>query len=209
MAAGARAWAISLRRRLCRHWRAQALPRRRNTSLTLRAHARRPASTCSKRRISRRCSGKRVGLITNQTGVDSQGRRTIDVLAHAPGVKLVALFSPEHGIAGSADAAVANSTDAATSCRSTACTATTRRPNAGDAERHRRACLRYSGRGRALLHLRHDHGVLHGGGREAPHRVFCSRPARSARRRSDRRADARSAIARRSSAISRCRCATR
>src|ERR1700730_1076701 len=44
--------------------------------------------------------GKRVGLITNQTGVDSQGRRTIDVFAHADGVKLVALFSPEHAIAG-------------------------------------------------------------------------------------------------------------
>ncbi|MGA7916276.1 MAG: exo-beta-N-acetylmuramidase NamZ domain-containing protein, partial [Candidatus Acidiferrales bacterium] len=38
--------------------------------------------------------GKRVGLITNQTGVDSQGRRTIDVLARADGVQLVALFSP-------------------------------------------------------------------------------------------------------------------
>jgi uncharacterized protein YbbC (DUF1343 family) len=59
--------------------------------------------------------GKRVGLITNQTGVDSHGRRTIDVLAHADGVKLVALFSPEHGIAGKLDtASVANATDAAT-----------------------------------------------------------------------------------------------
>ena len=59
--------------------------------------------------------GKRVGLITNQTGVDSQGRRTIDVLAHADGVKLVALFSPEHGIAGQLDTAkVDNATDAAT-----------------------------------------------------------------------------------------------
>ncbi len=58
--------------------------------------------------------GKRVGLITNQTGVDSQGRRTIDVLAGADGVKLVALFSPEHGIAGKADATVANTTDAVT-----------------------------------------------------------------------------------------------
>jgi uncharacterized protein YbbC (DUF1343 family) len=48
--------------------------------------------------------GKHVGLITNQTGVDSQGRRTIDVLAHADGVKLIAIFSPEHGIAGKADA---------------------------------------------------------------------------------------------------------
>jgi uncharacterized protein YbbC (DUF1343 family) len=58
--------------------------------------------------------GKRVGLITNQTGMDSQGRRTIDVLAHADGLKLVALFSPEHGIEGKLDATVGNATDAAT-----------------------------------------------------------------------------------------------
>jgi uncharacterized protein YbbC (DUF1343 family) len=59
--------------------------------------------------------GKRIGLITNQTGVDSKGRRTIDVLAHADGVKLVALFSPEHGIAGKLDQEhVDNSKDAAT-----------------------------------------------------------------------------------------------
>lgn len=44
--------------------------------------------------------GKQVGLITNQTGVDSKGRSTADVLAKAPGVKLIALFSPEHGIRG-------------------------------------------------------------------------------------------------------------
>src|SRR5581483_7348383 len=44
--------------------------------------------------------GKQVGLITNQTGVDSRGRSTADVLARAPGVKLIALFSPEHGIRG-------------------------------------------------------------------------------------------------------------
>ncbi len=44
--------------------------------------------------------GKRVGLITNQTGVDSQGRATIDLLKNAPGVNLVALFAPEHGIRG-------------------------------------------------------------------------------------------------------------
>ena len=58
--------------------------------------------------------GKHVGLITNQTGVDSSGRRTVDVLAHADGVKLVAIFSPEHGIAGKVDAKVANDTDGAT-----------------------------------------------------------------------------------------------
>ena len=58
--------------------------------------------------------GKRIGLITNQTGMDSEGRRTIDVLDHAPGVKLVAIFSPEHGIVGKEDSKVASSTDAAT-----------------------------------------------------------------------------------------------
>src|SRR5258708_15337029 len=47
--------------------------------------------------------GKQVGLITNQTGVDSKGDSTADVLAHAPRVKLVALFSPEHGIRGTVE----------------------------------------------------------------------------------------------------------
>jgi uncharacterized protein YbbC (DUF1343 family) len=60
-------------------------------------------------------AGKRLGLITNQTGVDSKGRRTIDVFAQRKAVKLVALFSPEHGIGGkSVDAKVADSTDEAT-----------------------------------------------------------------------------------------------
>jgi uncharacterized protein YbbC (DUF1343 family)/CubicO group peptidase (beta-lactamase class C family) len=59
-------------------------------------------------------AGKRVGLITNASGVDRNGRSTIDLLAHAPGVKLVTLFSPEHGIRGEADQAVASSTDPAT-----------------------------------------------------------------------------------------------
>ncbi len=46
---------------------------------------------------------KKIGLLTNQTGVDSQGRRTIDVLAQAPGVSLQAIFSPEHGAMGAVD----------------------------------------------------------------------------------------------------------
>jgi uncharacterized protein YbbC (DUF1343 family) len=72
--------------------------------------------------------GKRVGLITNQTGVDSQGRRTADVLAHASGVNLVALFSPEHGISGRADAAIGNGTDAATGLPIYSLYGETRRP---------------------------------------------------------------------------------
>ena len=44
--------------------------------------------------------GKRVGLITNQTGLDSNGNHVIDLIFQAPDVKLVALFGPEHGIRG-------------------------------------------------------------------------------------------------------------
>src|SRR5271168_2670903 len=58
--------------------------------------------------------GKNVGLITNHTGQDGQGRSTVDVLFKAPGVKLVALFSPEHGLAGRNDEKINSSTDAAT-----------------------------------------------------------------------------------------------
>jgi uncharacterized protein YbbC (DUF1343 family)/CubicO group peptidase (beta-lactamase class C family) len=59
--------------------------------------------------------GKKIGLLTNQTGVDSQGRRTIDVLAKAAGVSLEAIFSPEHGVTGTLDTVhVANTQDAAT-----------------------------------------------------------------------------------------------
>lgn len=47
--------------------------------------------------------GKRVGLITNHTGLARDGRTTIDVLFKAPEVKLTALFSPEHGIRGLLD----------------------------------------------------------------------------------------------------------
>ncbi len=58
---------------------------------------------------------KRIGLVTNQTGVDAQGVRTIDVLAKAPGVSLNAIFSPEHGVTGTLDTTdINNSKDAAT-----------------------------------------------------------------------------------------------
>jgi uncharacterized protein YbbC (DUF1343 family)/CubicO group peptidase (beta-lactamase class C family) len=58
---------------------------------------------------------KKIGVLTNQTGIDADGRRTIDVLAQAPGVTLEAIFSPEHGVTGTLDTTdVANSKDAAT-----------------------------------------------------------------------------------------------
>jgi uncharacterized protein YbbC (DUF1343 family)/CubicO group peptidase (beta-lactamase class C family) len=58
---------------------------------------------------------RRIGLVANQTAVDREGRRTADVLAHAPGFQLAAIFSPEHGIAGNLDAtAIDNSHDETT-----------------------------------------------------------------------------------------------
>ena len=56
--------------------------------------------------------GRRVGLITNATGLDRAGRRTIDLLREAPGVDLRAIFSPEHGLKSEADGDVADGTDA-------------------------------------------------------------------------------------------------
>lgn len=59
----------------------------------------------------------KIGLLTNQTGMDQNGNRTIDILAKdaastVPGLKLVTLFSPEHGLAGSLDVSgIANSKD--------------------------------------------------------------------------------------------------
>lgn len=58
-----------------------------------------------------RLRGLKIGLITNQTGRDRQGRLTIDLLHEAKDVKLVALFSPEHGIRGVADDKVGDTID--------------------------------------------------------------------------------------------------
>jgi len=60
-------------------------------------------------------AGKRVGLITNHSGLTYDGRRTIDVLANSSKVKLVAIFTSEHGLAGARDGeSVASGKDAAT-----------------------------------------------------------------------------------------------
>ena len=60
--------------------------------------------------------GKRVGLLTNHSGRDRKGTSTIDLLFRAPGVKLTALFGPEHGLRGVAKAGekVASTVDSAT-----------------------------------------------------------------------------------------------
>lgn len=48
--------------------------------------------------------GKRVGLVTNPSGVDHNLVSTVDILSNAPGVKLLALYGPEHGVRGNAHA---------------------------------------------------------------------------------------------------------
>ena len=60
--------------------------------------------------------GKRVGLITNPTGVDNNLKSTIDILHEAPGVELVGLYAPEHGVRGDVHAGdhVENFVDPAT-----------------------------------------------------------------------------------------------
>jgi len=72
--------------------------------------------------------GKHVGLITNHTGVDSQGRSTAELLSHVPSVQLVALFSPEHGLAGRKDEKVPSSKDPSTGLPVYSLYGETRRP---------------------------------------------------------------------------------
>lgn len=77
-------------------------------------------------------AGKRVGLITNPTGVDSELRSTIDILHESPEVNLTALFAPEHGVRGDVAAGqkVATATDAATGVKVYSLYGATRRPTA-------------------------------------------------------------------------------
>lgn len=76
--------------------------------------------------------GKRVGLITNPTGVDNKLKSTVDILAEAPGVELVALFAPEHGVRGDVHAGdhVDNMTDPATGVTVYSIYGKTRKPSA-------------------------------------------------------------------------------
>ncbi len=73
-------------------------------------------------------AGMRVGLVTNHTGRNRAGRQTIDVLHKAQGVKLVALFSPEHGIRGLVDDKVSDSKDEQTGLPVYSLYGETRRP---------------------------------------------------------------------------------
>ena len=72
---------------------------------------------------------KRVGLITNQTGRSRDGRRSIDILSDAPNLKLVVIFSPEHGIRGTEESdTIANTVDQRTQVPIYSLYGRTRRP---------------------------------------------------------------------------------
>ena len=77
-----------------------------------------------------RLKGLRCGLVTHRAGVNGIGQRTADVLARAPGVKLVKLFGPEHGIDGvaKADVSVGHAKDARTGLPVYSLYGATRRP---------------------------------------------------------------------------------
>lgn len=57
--------------------------------------------------------GKKIGIITNHTGIDADGHSTIDLLRQAPGVEVRAIFSPEHGLTGERDEKIASGWDLA------------------------------------------------------------------------------------------------
>jgi uncharacterized protein YbbC (DUF1343 family)/CubicO group peptidase (beta-lactamase class C family) len=73
-------------------------------------------------------AGHRIGLLTNQTGRDSYGSRTIDLLAAAPAVRLAAIFTPEHGLNGDQEGPVGPARDAATGLPIYSLYGSTRRP---------------------------------------------------------------------------------
>jgi uncharacterized protein YbbC (DUF1343 family)/CubicO group peptidase (beta-lactamase class C family) len=75
-------------------------------------------------------AGKRVALLTNHTGRGRDGMATIDLLAKAANVKLVSLFSPEHGIRGLLDASVPSTTDGRTGLPIHSLYGSARRPGA-------------------------------------------------------------------------------
>lgn len=81
-----------------------------------------------------RLRSKRVGLVTNHTGRTRDGRTTIDVLFHAPEVKLVRLFSPEHGIRGEVDTTVPDGKDATTGLPIVSLFGSKQKPAPGDLE---------------------------------------------------------------------------
>jgi uncharacterized protein YbbC (DUF1343 family) len=86
-------------------------PRR---ALSPRAGAVLPGIDVLRRDAFQQLRGRKVGLITNATGINRDGFNTVDLLHRAPGVHLRALFAPEHGIRTDVDVPLASAVDAKT-----------------------------------------------------------------------------------------------
>ena len=111
-------------------------------------------------------AGKRVGLVTNQSGVDGRGKKTRLVMHAAKSVNLVALFAPEHGLDGVALAGkkVASGRDAATGLPVHSLYGKTRKPTAEMLRGVDVLVFRHAGCGGSLLYLCEHDGALHAGG---------------------------------------------
>jgi uncharacterized protein YbbC (DUF1343 family) len=75
-----------------------------------------------------RLKGKRVGLITNQSGIDRRGHHILDLMLGSKNVRIVALFAPEHGFKGTEDRLLNDQTEERTGMRIYSLYGTTRRP---------------------------------------------------------------------------------
>lgn len=83
-----------------------------------------------KRDNFKQLQGRKVAIVTNHSGKDREGNRTVDLLAKAPGVKVVRVFSPEHGLFGVLDEKVGHSVDQKTGLQVLSLYGETRRPTA-------------------------------------------------------------------------------
>jgi uncharacterized protein YbbC (DUF1343 family)/CubicO group peptidase (beta-lactamase class C family) len=83
-----------------------------------------------KRNHFKQLQGKRVVVVTNHSGKDREGNRTVDILKNAPGVNVVRIFSPEHGLFGVLDEKVGHSVDVKTGLQVFSLYGETRRPTA-------------------------------------------------------------------------------
>ena len=140
--------------------------------------------------------GKRVGLITNPTGVDATLHSTIDVLFAAHDVKLVALFGPEHGVRGdfAAGDRVDTYTDAAHRPAGVFALRENPKTDTGDAQGDRRPGLRYPGQRLPVVHLHQHHGSGDGSRSHSEDPIHRPGPPEPARWEQDRREHRREAV---------------
>ena len=138
-----------------------------------------PGSISSWRRASRRWRAARWGSSPIRPAWTHRAAAIIDLLAAAPGVRLRAIFSPEHGITGQLDANVPHGRDVATGLPIWSLYGSERRPHALHDGRRGHLRLRHPGRGGPLLHLPDDSGLRprgRGAARDARDRARPAQP---------------------------------